>query len=179
MAVCRMLQRFARLGLAVAVLTSCAGPESSTQAQPPRASTESSLRPSTRPDLGEPTSLPPAALLKSRSGEVRADDGAFCWATGPGSQATCNTKEFRDPATALSASPGEILTLRFVREDKPLEVVGYVQNRPDDSDPRELPIGLDNPTTVEIGLIAGTYWLDVHSKWPEGSVFHTFKLMIG
>jgi hypothetical protein len=168
------------LGVVTALLTSCGGPESSTQGQPARSNAESSPSSSATAPLGQPTSLPPAAVLTSRAGgKVTAEDGAYCWATGPGNQATCNAKVFRDPAMALGVPAGETLTLRFLREGIPVELVGHVQNRPDEPEPSAVPIAVGNPTTFTMGRAAGTYWLDVDSKWPEGSVIHTFKLEVG
>ena len=174
-----MLWSIASQATAQTTTTSSSTTSSSTTSSTTSSSTTSTSTTSTtiadvNPCAGRQcTENPPAAFLAGVNGEVRLDEGSYCWSSPtPNAQgqfsARCVDKIARTPDAVLRVRAGEHLTLRFAAM-APTEV-SLERN----GQSRALTAG--NPVRFVADLPVGVHEVRFFTKWAQGSASHAVRL---
>lgn len=125
----------------------------------------------------KPVVRPPDAVLVSSSGRVVGRLGSYCWPQPTGSLCA-DTFDFLDPATALTVTAGETLTLRFAGPDSPTGIAARRYTAPRFSGPESFPVAAANPTHFPADFPAGTSWLTFFTLWEHGDATYYFELEV-
>lgn len=129
----------------------------------------------------DPAFQPPAAILASPAGEVRARTGSYCW-TSPTqtvvTQKLCAYAPFPDPSTLpLLKVPGDAtVTLRFDTSASPTETKLTAISAAGDR--HSLNVDAANPTSFAANLSPGTYVLDLFTLWERGDAGYYVRLQV-
>ncbi len=127
------------------------------------------------PCAGQPcTERPPVAFLAGASGEVRLDQGGFCWRSAtPNAEGqlvgVCTAVIPVDPPVTLVVTRGETLTLRFDAPGAPSQV--RVAEGGDVT-----ALGAANPVRFAADHPVGFHTLDFTTVWLQGDVSYRVRL---
>ena len=120
------------------------------------------------------TDAPPPAFLAGVNGEVRLDDGSYCWQvpspTVPGGfTGLCLDKIAKVPDALLRVQAGETLTLRFGAAMTPTVVTLELGTQ-------QAPLAAGNPVRFVADLPVGIHEVRVFTRWPQGDASYTVRL---
>ena len=124
---------------------------------------------------GQPcTARPPDAFVSGVNGEVRLDNGSFCWSS-PAPDANgnllglCADSPLRDPDAVLVVRAGETLSLRFATAMSPtfvrLETGGQATA-----------LTPGNPVRFAANLPVGSHVVHISTGWLQGDMHYSVRL---
>lgn len=136
---------------------------------------------SPRTSATTPPSIPDA-ILSGTSGQVSGDLGSFAWPQADGTtvaRVVDYVAEGPNPAQTLTATQGEMLTLRFTPDLPVATLMAAVwQGGPGDG---SLAVPADNPTRFAMTLAPGTHVFTVQVTFQgvrDGRASYAFKLRV-
>ncbi len=168
-------------GLIVAVMvwgvSTTAGAQTTTSSSTSSSTTSTSTVATTttttlpNPCAGQPcTARPPDAFVAGFNGEVRLDNGSFCWRNPvPDGVGLCADSPLRDPDAVLVVRAGETLALRFATAMSPT----FVQLERGGQTTALTP---GNPVRFGADLPVGSHVVRFFTRWLQGDMSYSVRL---
>lgn len=161
------------------------GPDAGPTGHATTGATESS---SPRSDSGEPPTTsdpehldpqPPPATLTGEAGTLVMEQGSYCWTDDDGGGICADTIGPGEQTPAFDVSRGETIGVAFDIGDVPNSIDVLVWPVGDERDRTQTSLGAANPTSYDVTLEPGSYFVVLVTEWDQGDASYHVRLDVG